>query len=234
MLGSLLGMVSELETGRGSVLDAHLKHAVGYRVDAPEGTSGSSKGYRMSGGHLSRWSWSSPMVQPCASSRYGESPPFSRSSKASSFGRDKVLPFPLRALHLGVWPPDGSRRFRDHRFRLLRRLRHHRDRCRRTTPQHSQSARARDGRRSGSISWLVGRQRKRTHASRDNHEAPARCERLWTGSSRQTFDNRWPSARRRVEVTGHRGDNRCGCACTEMGSATDGPHASHGRRWQER
>ena len=40
MLGSLLGMVSELETGRGSVLDAHLKHAVGYRVDAPEGHLG--------------------------------------------------------------------------------------------------------------------------------------------------------------------------------------------------
>lgn len=33
-------MVSELETGRGSVLHAHLKHAVGYRVDAPEGHLG--------------------------------------------------------------------------------------------------------------------------------------------------------------------------------------------------
>ena len=40
MLGSLRGMVSELETGRGSVLHAHLKHAVGYRVDAPEGDLG--------------------------------------------------------------------------------------------------------------------------------------------------------------------------------------------------
>ena len=44
MLGSLLGMVSELETGRGSVLDAHLKHAVGYRVDAPEGHLGRVQG----------------------------------------------------------------------------------------------------------------------------------------------------------------------------------------------
>ena len=44
MLGSLLGMVSELETGRGSVLPAHLKHAVGYRVDAPEGHLGLVQG----------------------------------------------------------------------------------------------------------------------------------------------------------------------------------------------
>jgi hypothetical protein len=44
MLGSLLGMVSELETGRGSVLDAHLKHAVGYRVAAPEGHLGLVQG----------------------------------------------------------------------------------------------------------------------------------------------------------------------------------------------
>ena len=29
-------MVSELETGGGSVLHAHLKHALGYRVDAPD------------------------------------------------------------------------------------------------------------------------------------------------------------------------------------------------------
>ena len=40
MLGSLRGMVSELETGRGSVLHAHLKHAVGYRVAGPEGDLG--------------------------------------------------------------------------------------------------------------------------------------------------------------------------------------------------
>ena len=44
MLGSLRGMVSELETGRGSVLHAHLKHAVGYRVDAPEGHLGHVQG----------------------------------------------------------------------------------------------------------------------------------------------------------------------------------------------
>jgi hypothetical protein len=44
MLGSLRGMVSELETGRGSVLDAHLKHAVGYRVDGPEGHLGLVQG----------------------------------------------------------------------------------------------------------------------------------------------------------------------------------------------
>lgn len=44
MLGSLRVMVSELETGRGSVLDAHLKHAVGYRVDAPEGNLGLVQG----------------------------------------------------------------------------------------------------------------------------------------------------------------------------------------------
>jgi hypothetical protein len=44
MPGSLRGMVSELETGRGSVLDAHLKHAVGYRVDAPEGHLGVVQG----------------------------------------------------------------------------------------------------------------------------------------------------------------------------------------------
>jgi hypothetical protein len=37
-------MVSELETGRGSVLAAHLKHAVGYRVDAPEGHLGLVQG----------------------------------------------------------------------------------------------------------------------------------------------------------------------------------------------
>lgn len=37
-------MVSELETGRGSVLHAHLKHAVGYRVDAPEGHLGHVQG----------------------------------------------------------------------------------------------------------------------------------------------------------------------------------------------
>ena len=40
MLGSLQGMESEHETGSGSVLDAYLKHAVGYRVDAPEGYLG--------------------------------------------------------------------------------------------------------------------------------------------------------------------------------------------------
>jgi hypothetical protein len=40
MVGNLRGMVSELETGRGSVLHAHLKHAVGYRVDGPEGHLG--------------------------------------------------------------------------------------------------------------------------------------------------------------------------------------------------
>ena len=40
MRGSLRGMVSELETGRGSVLHAHLNHAVGYRVDGPEGYLG--------------------------------------------------------------------------------------------------------------------------------------------------------------------------------------------------
>ena len=44
MLGSLRVMVSELETGRGSVLDAHLKQAVGYRVDAPEGSLGLVQG----------------------------------------------------------------------------------------------------------------------------------------------------------------------------------------------
>jgi hypothetical protein len=44
MPGSLRGMVSEPETGRGSVLDAHLKHAVGYRVDAPEGHLGVVQG----------------------------------------------------------------------------------------------------------------------------------------------------------------------------------------------
>ena len=44
MLGSLRSMVSELETGRGSVLHAHLNHAVGYRVDAPEGHLGHVRG----------------------------------------------------------------------------------------------------------------------------------------------------------------------------------------------
>jgi len=41
---SLRGMVRELETGRGSVLHAHLKHAVGYRVDGPEGHLGRVQG----------------------------------------------------------------------------------------------------------------------------------------------------------------------------------------------
>lgn len=40
MPGSLRDMVSELETGRGSILHARLKHVVGYRVDAPEGDLG--------------------------------------------------------------------------------------------------------------------------------------------------------------------------------------------------
>jgi hypothetical protein len=44
MLDSLRGMVRELETGRGSVLDAHLRDAVGYRVDAPEGHLGRIQG----------------------------------------------------------------------------------------------------------------------------------------------------------------------------------------------
>jgi hypothetical protein len=37
-------MVSALETGRGSVLHAHLSHADGYRVDAPEGYVGHVQG----------------------------------------------------------------------------------------------------------------------------------------------------------------------------------------------
>jgi hypothetical protein len=44
MPGSLRDMVSELETGRGSVLHAHLKQAVGYRVDAPDGHLGRVQG----------------------------------------------------------------------------------------------------------------------------------------------------------------------------------------------
>jgi hypothetical protein len=43
-------MVSELETGRGSVLHAHLKHALGYRVDAPgEGNLGRVQGVPLAG-----------------------------------------------------------------------------------------------------------------------------------------------------------------------------------------
>jgi hypothetical protein len=44
MIGSLVGVVSELETGRGSRLDAELRYAVGYHVDAPEGRLGLVQG----------------------------------------------------------------------------------------------------------------------------------------------------------------------------------------------
>jgi len=49
MFGSLRSMVSELETGRGSVLHAHLRHAVGYRVDGPEGHVGHVQGVPQAG-----------------------------------------------------------------------------------------------------------------------------------------------------------------------------------------
>jgi hypothetical protein len=42
-------MVSELETGRGSVLLANLKQAAGYRVDAPEGCVGHVQGVPLAG-----------------------------------------------------------------------------------------------------------------------------------------------------------------------------------------
>jgi hypothetical protein len=42
-------MVCELETGRGSVLHAHLREAVGYRVDAPEGYLGLVHGVPLAG-----------------------------------------------------------------------------------------------------------------------------------------------------------------------------------------
>jgi hypothetical protein len=42
-------MVSELETGRGSILHAHLNHAGGYRVDAPEGHLGLVQGVPLAG-----------------------------------------------------------------------------------------------------------------------------------------------------------------------------------------
>jgi hypothetical protein len=38
--GSLISMASEPVTGEGSVADAHLRQARGYRVDAPEGYLG--------------------------------------------------------------------------------------------------------------------------------------------------------------------------------------------------